>query len=681
LVERVALHDVAGPAESGFDGERAAAARARFRPLVGSLHRLVADVTGPDELLREAAQGLPAGPARAEAVAIRLRRRGVELEWGDPRPVADLARLVRAFGEHGASSVQMARADPSLVPELLLGAWFDAGWRPRLLRRALLAAPFPGLHRGSPAWIAAAVDLAFWRGVRRAATADEWRRLTGSSYVALVYHRLAGELKPGQERIDLPPAAFERQLRILDRLGFRHLHAEELLGFHEDPEGILPRRAYVVTVDDGARDCLRPLERHAAAGPQLFVPTSELGGAAQWLDDEPLLSWEEAAELAAAGVAVGSHARRHRRLSGLPDGELAAELAGARDDLLSRLPASLDVCAYPHGDHDLRVREQTRDAGYRAAFTTERGRNGAGTDPYCLRRVSVHGADRGLAVLWKVATGEGLPRWWLKARGLRGGIRPAQAGREVLWRVFVPALRVRARRRLGRLESGGITVVTVNWQSASYLEVLLRLVHCRSPSDVRILVVDNGSRDQSTDVIAGYPDVRTVRLPFNGGHDLALDIGFLLAETEFVVALDVDAFPLHGRWLDELLEPLRLGYAVSGARLNREYVHPCCLAMRTERFVRRRHTFRSRYRPRSAGRDASGDVGEEISAREPERLFFFDPTSQRGPGDVGTVFGGLVYHNFYSTRFQATTQSILDGRVGADDSAAAWVEALERYGD
>jgi hypothetical protein len=171
-----------------------------------------------------------------------------------------------------------------------------------------------------------------------------------------------------------------------------------------------------------------------------------------------------------------------------------------------------------------------------------------------------------------------------------------------------------------------------------------------------------------------------VKLPFNVGHELALDIGFLLAETEYVVALDIDAFPLHERWLDELLAPLSEGYEISGARLNRAYVHPCCLAMRTARFAQKSHSFRSHYRPRSEGRDASGDVGEEMAAREEGKLYFFDRTSQRGPGDVGTVFGGFVYHNFYSTRFLATNDAVLDERVAAVDAANAWEEALERYG-
>lgn len=248
------------------------------------------------------------------------------------------------------------------------------------------------------------------------------------------------------------------------------------------------------------------------------------------------------------------------------------------------------------------------------------------------------------------------------------------------WLVVVPVLRARARRRLGRLVPGAVTVVTVNWNSAAYLEALLRIVRARSRDDLRIIVVDNGSRDHSQALLRSRPDVRTIALPLNVGHDLALDIGFLSVETEYAVALDVDAFPVHERWLDELLAPLSSGSTIAGARLNRMYVHPCCLALRTARFVERGLSFRANYRPREEGRDASGDLGEEMSAREAPNLHFFDPTSQRGPGDVGTVFGGLVYHNFYSTRFRTTDEGVLDAVVHSDDAEAAWVEALARYG-
>lgn len=247
------------------------------------------------------------------------------------------------------------------------------------------------------------------------------------------------------------------------------------------------------------------------------------------------------------------------------------------------------------------------------------------------------------------------------------------------WRLAVPLLRARARRRIPRLEPGATTVVTVNWNSWPHLEVLIDVVHRRSPASTRIIAVDNGSKDGSRGRIRERGDVRGLLLPANVGHELAMDLGVLLAETEFVVALDVDAFPLHDDWLERLLAPLSEGAQVSGARLNRSYVHPCCWAMRKARFVERKHSFRAHYQPREEGRDASGDVGEEISTAEAPNVHFFEVTSQRGPGDVGTVFGDLVYHNFYATRFNATSEATLDGVVGADDPARAWDEALQRY--
>jgi glycosyltransferase involved in cell wall biosynthesis len=247
------------------------------------------------------------------------------------------------------------------------------------------------------------------------------------------------------------------------------------------------------------------------------------------------------------------------------------------------------------------------------------------------------------------------------------------------WRLLVPALRARARRRLGRLAPGAATVVTVNWNSWPHLEVLIDVVHRRSPAGTRIIAVDNGSVDGSRERISERDDVEGLLLPVNVGHELAMDLGVLLAKSEYVVALDVDAFPLHDDWLERLLGPLSEGAQVAGARLNREYVHPCCWAMREARFVERGHSFRAHYQPREEGRDASGDVGEEISTAEAPDVHFFEVTSQRGPGDVGTVFGDLVYHNFYATRFNATSDQTLDGVVAADDSARAWDEALQKY--
>lgn len=229
----------------------------------------------------------------------------------------------------------------------------------------------------------------------------------------------------------------------------------------------------------------------------------------------------------------------------------------------------------------------------------------------------------------------------------------------------------------------GVTVVTANWNSCDYLKVMVGAVR-RFSSGVQILVVDNASHDGSRAYLRSRNDVRTIRLPWNVGHPRALDIGFLLADTEYVVSLDIDAFPIRSEWLDLLLEPLHRGSTISGARLNRNYVHPCCLAIRRDRFVQMGHSFCGTYVPRRLADgvllDARGDVGEEMAERDGGPLHFLEATSRFGPGDVGTVFGDAIYHNFYSTRFAAErSPSRLDGTVESEDASRAWSQAVEKF--
>jgi peptidoglycan/xylan/chitin deacetylase (PgdA/CDA1 family) len=175
----------------------------------------------------------------------------------------------------------------------------------------------------------------------------------------------------------------------------------------------------VITVDDGTADCVGPLLGEGRWLPQLFVPTSAVGGHAVWLDDGPLASWDDLRALRAAGVEIGSHTRHHQRTTELPPAALTESIAGSRADLRTEIPEPLPIVAYPHGDHDDRTCTAAAEAGFLAGYTTEKGRNGAATDPFRLRRVSIHAADGALAALWKAATGEALPEFWLRIRRAR----------------------------------------------------------------------------------------------------------------------------------------------------------------------------------------------------------------------------------------------------------------------
>ena len=219
--------------------------------------------------------------------------------------------------------------------------------------------------------------------------------------------------------------------------------------------------------------------------------------------------------------------------------------------------------------------------------------------------------------------------------------------------------------------------MTVNWNSADYLEVQLSAVAACSPA-VRHLVVDNGSSDRTEDLLAAHPNVDAIRLARNLGHGPGIDIGILHAETEFVIVLDIDAFPIDDGWAERVIEPLRQGATLAGVHVHRNYVHPSLLAMRRRDFIRLNRSFRKIGRfpePGGVPRDLFMDVAEALShvavlEKGAAALSYVPTTSTRGPGMIGTVYADCVYHNWATTHGDAATRRV---------AAAAWREAIARY--
>jgi len=258
-----------------------------------------------------------------------------------------------------------------------------------------------------------------------------------------------------------------------------------------------------------------------------------------------------------------------------------------------------------------------------------------------------------------------VPWWWRDA--LWGGDERLLRRRAAVLKRAIQVWRQRPRGAPLAETVPGVTIATVSRNSLEPLQVLVEMVRRHAPREVRISVADNGSTDGTASWLAAEPMVDDfVLFADNIGHGPAMDALWLRSNTTHTVALDVDAFPISDDWLSAVIEPLEDHADVAGAALFRSYVHPCYLAMRTDRWRARRHTFCGSF---------SWDTGELMSLREPRR-HLIAPTWTRGPGVVGSLFGDVVYHNFYATRFGAAES--LDG-IAKDDATAAWAEAVARW--
>ena len=172
-----------------------------------------------------------------------------------------------------------------------------------------------------------------------------------------------------------PVEHFERQLQALVGRGFRGGSAEEVV--RRPGAG----RLLHVTFDDAFRSVrnavpiLERLELPATvfvctdlAGSGRPLGVTELQGVKQ-VDELATLDWDSLRSLTSDGlIGVGSHTQSHAHLPRLADDDVRRELRGSKTVIEEELGRPCALLAYPYGEHDSRVRDAVRGAGYLAAF-------------------------------------------------------------------------------------------------------------------------------------------------------------------------------------------------------------------------------------------------------------------------------------------------------------------------
>ncbi len=190
--------------------------------------------------------------------------------------------------------------------------------------------------------------------------------------VVLVHHGV-GDAEPEADPVKLvvPPAKLRSQLRLLLRLGYSFRAAEDL--FADGSALPPPSRTACVTFDDGLATDLHvtaPLLEGLGIPGSFYVCPGLWGTQHASINGRAgrLLSRDEAAELSARGMELGSHAMTHSDLRKLGDADLRAELEDSKAAIEDVTGRPCRVIAYPFGLHDERVESAARAAGYEAAL-------------------------------------------------------------------------------------------------------------------------------------------------------------------------------------------------------------------------------------------------------------------------------------------------------------------------
>lgn len=159
--------------------------------------------------------------------------------------------------------------------------------------------------------------------------------------------------------ISVDEAAFRGHADWLAGEGPSVVPLAELLARDDDEDRV------ALTFDDGFRNFGSagwPILRERGLPATVFVVSSRAGDTNEWGGRrEPgipvldLLDWDELGALAEEGVEIGSHTRRHARLAGLDASRLEDEVAGAAEEIETRLGRRPAGFAYPYGSLDAAV--------------------------------------------------------------------------------------------------------------------------------------------------------------------------------------------------------------------------------------------------------------------------------------------------------------------------------------
>jgi GT2 family glycosyltransferase len=100
------------------------------------------------------------------------------------------------------------------------------------------------------------------------------------------------------------------------------------------------------------------------------------------------------------------------------------------------------------------------------------------------------------------------------------------------------------------------SVIIPNWNGAAHLPACLGSLRKQTFSDYQVIVVDNGSTDDSLDLLTcDYPYVEVIALPRNLGFAGGCNAGLREAKGEVLVILNNDT-EVEPTWLAELLSAL-----------------------------------------------------------------------------------------------------------------------------
>lgn len=218
----------------------------------------------------------------------------------------------------------------------------------------------------------------------------------------MMYHRVNSS---GTERGDtVSPERFRQQMEFLRKFDYQVISLDELVKGIKDKKKI-PRNTVVITFDDGYEDNFThalPILQEYRYPSTVFVCPDFIG---KVREGEAYLSWEQLEMMKNAGISLQSHAMTHAYLPELNLDDMRYEIEESKRILEEELNVPVEYFAYPIGGFTPDIKEAVKKAGYKAAFTTNRGHDRFDKDIYEINRIRFSEKDDSQLYMWSKLSG------------------------------------------------------------------------------------------------------------------------------------------------------------------------------------------------------------------------------------------------------------------------------------
>ena len=334
----------------------------------------------------------------------------------------------------------------------------------------------------------------------------------------------------------IPLMAFKNQMELLKRRGFTCLPLYQML---TTPQSELPKKSFALTFDDGFENfytTAAPILLEHGFTATVFLVTNMIGGYSDWEGccNLPLLNWSQIRELQTEGFTFGSHTRTHAQLLFCPPDQIWDELQGSKHTLEDGLQSEVPLIAYPCGESNQAIQQMAAEAGYSAGLGVISGEN----NTFNIWRWPIKTTEKNLSLYLKTTIHYEnyiqLKKWFMEDTLIGQQIREIR-------RPYLKMAQEHKHAQTLNTNQPLISIVIITWNRREDVLTTIASIYDQNYENFEIIVVDNGSKDQTVEAIQQtFPEVTVIAHQVNKGIGARND-AIRISNGEIIFCLDSDA--------------------------------------------------------------------------------------------------------------------------------------------